>query len=211
MVHMYMERHHVEYRLSMQWLDKWVTRWQKAACREMSRLHVYNLYVKGYRGHVCSDSFDATHLWHLPPGVQCLLCCPHRADWKSVALPLQSYHSAAAGVTSSALPLCSLPDSFLLLLLFSLERLTAATCWFPWWIPSQCQFCLWIFPFYFTISFFYAVLKLNCVTLQEFPSSQQPLQPHHAAAGLVGWSCHTPIQPDAQCGSCTCHEAALNQ
>lgn len=63
----------------------------------------------------------------------------------------------------------------------------------------------------FSFLLYYQCLKLNCVTLQEFPSSQQPLQPHHAAAGLVGWSCHTPIQPDAQCGSCTCHEAALNQ
>lgn len=36
--------------------------------------------------------------------VQWQLSCPQRDDWKSVALPLQSYRSTAAGVSSSALP-----------------------------------------------------------------------------------------------------------
>lgn len=44
--------------------------------------------------------------------VQWQLCCPQRDDWESVALPLQSYRSTAAGVSSSALPLCSLPRLF---------------------------------------------------------------------------------------------------
>lgn len=33
--------------------------------------------------------------------------CPQRVNWKSVALPLQSYRSTAAGVSSSAPPLLS--------------------------------------------------------------------------------------------------------
>lgn len=73
---------------------------------------------------------------HLPVSpslsVQWQLCRPQRDDWESVALPLQSYRSAAAGVSSSALPLCSLPHLFPLLLSSSLERLAAATRWLLW-------------------------------------------------------------------------------
>lgn len=40
--------------------------------------------------------------------------CPRRDDWKSVALPLQSYRSTAAGVSSSAPPPSFLPSRILL-------------------------------------------------------------------------------------------------
>lgn len=53
--------------------------------------------------------------------------CPQRDDWRSVALPLQSYRSTAAGVSSSAPPRCSLPDSFCLLLFCPIKKLPVAT------------------------------------------------------------------------------------
>lgn len=56
--------------------------------------------------------------------------CPQRDDWRSVALPLQSYRSTAAGVSSSAPPRCSLPDYFHLLLLCPTEKSPVAT-WRP--------------------------------------------------------------------------------
>lgn len=141
-----MEGHHVKYNLSLQWLDKWVDRWEKAVCREMRRMQVYNLYVECCRG-PCGLRF----IWccpsvSLPPPpthphllvspslpVQWQLCCPQRDGWESVALPLQSYRSTAAGVTSSALPLCSPP----LLFLSSVAKLAAATHWPQWEILFQ--------------------------------------------------------------------------
>ena len=77
--------------------------------------------------------------------VQWQLCCPQRDDWESVALPLQSYRSTAAGVSSSALPLCSLPHLFPLLLLDSLEKLAAATCW-PLW--EMLYLSAWFLTYY---------------------------------------------------------------
>lgn len=64
--------------------------------------------------------------------------CPRRDDWKSVALPLQSYRSTAAGVSSSAPPPPSfLPESFYLLLLCPIEKLPVAPCWLLWETTSS--------------------------------------------------------------------------
>lgn len=129
-------------------LDKWVDRWERAICREMRRMQVYNLYVEGCRAQI---HLMLSICYYTPPPpsppppllvspslpVQWQLCCPQRDDWESVALPLQSYRSTAAGVSSSALPLCSLPDLFPLFLLSSLAKLAAATCWLLWEILPE--------------------------------------------------------------------------
>lgn len=128
----------------------------------------------------------------IPPSlpVQWQLYCPQRDDWECVALPLQSYRSTAAGVSSSALPLCSryLSLTCSLFPLSSLARkVAAATHWlvrampllraslpahvllYRHWIPLLTCMCLpsharfrWIFDLY-------NVVTQNNFMLQEFP------------------------------------------
>lgn len=113
----------------MQWLNKWVCRWSKTISRDGRRLQVYKICML----RVAEAVFAHCHLM-LP------ICdymsrngsCLQRDDWKSVALPLQSYRSTAAGVSSSAPPHCSLPDYFHPLLLCPIEKLPVATCWRSW-------------------------------------------------------------------------------
>lgn len=76
----------------------------------------------------------------VPPSlpVQWQLCCPQRDDWESVALPLQSYRSTAAGVSSSALPLRSLSlTEPPLSSRACLRRGAAATHWRLWEVVAQ--------------------------------------------------------------------------
>lgn len=101
---------HHRHRLPMQSLDKWVCTRGKAICREIRRLLVYEICMWSVAGAIFAHFHS---MLAICDSMSRNGSCPQRDDWKSVALPLQSYRSTAAGVSSSAPP--SLLSSRLLL------------------------------------------------------------------------------------------------